>query len=68
MTTHFITLELELQETPTRLQQEILVALCQWGEPLRWAITGVAAGKVRVEAVVTTEGEILLPGVPTAVI
>jgi len=56
MTTHFITAEIDLQATPTELQQAIEAELKKQGEPLRWAITSVddAQQKVTVEAVVTT--------------
>ncbi|HEY9890882.1 MAG TPA: hypothetical protein V6D37_03565 [Candidatus Sericytochromatia bacterium] len=54
MTTHFITAEINLQETPTQLQQEIEAELQKQGEPLRWAITRVdiQRQKVQVEAIV----------------
>ena len=57
MTTHFITAEIDLQENPLQLQQEIEAQLEQQGEPLRWAITDVnqEQEKVTVEAIVTTE-------------
>ena len=56
MTTHFITAEVDLQETPTELEKAIEAELQQQGEPLRWAITSVdeAQQKATVEAVVTT--------------
>ena len=56
MTTHFITAEVDLQETPTELEKAIEAELQKQGEPLRWAITSVdeAQQKVGVEAVVTT--------------
>lgn len=56
MTTHFITAEIDLQETPTELQKVIEAELQKQGEPLRWAITSVEVGqqKATVEAVVTT--------------
>jgi hypothetical protein len=59
MTTHFITAEINLQETPTELQKEIEAQLKKQGEPLRWAITAVdeEQKKVTVEAVVTTGQE-----------
>ncbi|MBD2665638.1 hypothetical protein B6N60_03495 [Richelia sinica FACHB-800] len=59
MTTHFITAEINLQETPTELQKEIEAQLKKQGEPLRWAITAVdeEQEKVTVEAVVTTGQE-----------
>jgi hypothetical protein len=56
MTTHFITAEIDLQETPTQLHKEIEAQLQKQGEPLRWAITNVDVErqKATVEAVVTT--------------
>ncbi|MBD2295207.1 hypothetical protein H6G06_17400 [Anabaena sphaerica FACHB-251] len=56
MTTHFITAEIDLQETPTELQKAIEAELKKQGEPLRWAVTSVDAEqeKATVEAVVTT--------------
>jgi hypothetical protein len=57
MTTHFITAEIDLQETPSQLQQAIEAELKKQGEPLRWAITSVDKDKDKatVEAVVTTQ-------------
>jgi hypothetical protein len=57
MTTHFITAEIDLQESPVKLQQAIETELAKEGEPLRWAITEVDKDKetVKVEAVVTKE-------------
>jgi hypothetical protein len=54
MTTHFITAEINLQETPTQLQQEIEAELQKRGEPLRWAITRIdmQRQKAQVEAIV----------------
>lgn len=54
MTTHFITAEIDLQSTPTELQQSIEAELKKQGEPLRWAITSVddEEQKATVEAVV----------------
>ncbi len=56
MTTHFISAEIDLQDSPAKLQQEIETELQKRGEPLRWAITNVdvAQEKAHVEAVVTT--------------
>lgn len=56
MTTHFITAEIDLQESPQDLQREIEAELQKRGEPLRWAITDVKpdAQKAVVEAIVTT--------------
>ncbi|MEA5506129.1 hypothetical protein VB735_24035 [Halotia wernerae UHCC 0503] len=55
MTTHFIAAEVDLQETPTKLQKAIETELKKQGEPLRWAITSVdkEQQKATVEAVVT---------------
>lgn len=57
MTTHFITAEVDLQETPAKLQQEIESELEKRGEPLRWAVTQVdeETQKAQVEAIVTAE-------------
>ncbi|MBD2139090.1 hypothetical protein H6F32_16275 [Anabaena sp. FACHB-1237] len=57
MTTHFITAEVALQETPHELEKAIKAELQKQGEPLRWAITAVneAEQVATVEAVVTTE-------------
>jgi hypothetical protein len=56
MTTHFITAEIDLQETPTELLEVIETELKKQGEPLRWAVTSVDTDeqKATVEAVVTT--------------
>ncbi|NET01910.1 MAG: hypothetical protein F6K62_19380 [Sphaerospermopsis sp. SIO1G2] len=56
MTTHFITAEIDVQETPTELQKTIESELKKQGEPLRWAVTAVdvKTEKVTVEGVVTT--------------
>ncbi|NJK99419.1 MAG: hypothetical protein HC910_02215 [Spirulinaceae cyanobacterium SM2_1_0] len=55
MTTHFITAEIDLQETPTQLQEAIETELAKQGEPLRWAVTRVEPERQKavVEAVVT---------------
>ncbi|MDJ0678403.1 MAG: hypothetical protein QNJ18_00910 [Xenococcaceae cyanobacterium MO_167.B52] len=55
MTTHFITAEIDLQENPAQLQQEIEAELTKQGEPLRWAVTEVDREKeqVKVEAIIT---------------
>jgi CRISPR/Cas system endoribonuclease Cas6 (RAMP superfamily) len=56
MTTHFITAEIDLQESPQQLQQAIEAELEKRGEPLRWAVTEVdeTEQKAHIEAVVTT--------------
>jgi hypothetical protein len=57
MTTHFITAEINLQENPLRLKQEIETTLKQQGDPLRWAIASVDQEKqtAKVEAIVTSD-------------
>ena len=57
MTTHFITAEINLQDTPIKLKQEIESQLEKEGEPLRWAVTQVDKDKqtATVEAIVTKE-------------
>ena len=59
MTTHFITAEIDLQETPLQLRQEIDAELQKRGEPLRWAVTRVDTErqKAQVEAIVTVESD-----------
>jgi hypothetical protein len=56
MTTHFITAEIDLNESTEDLQQAIETELEKRGEPLRWAVTAVdeAQQTAVVEAVVTT--------------
>jgi hypothetical protein len=57
MTTHFINVEVELEESPLEMHQAIEAELRKRGEPLRWAVTAVdvETQKARVEAVVTTD-------------
>jgi hypothetical protein len=57
MTTHFITAEIDLQESPAKLQQEIEAELEKRGHPLRWAVTDVnkQQQKAQIEAVVTVD-------------
>lgn len=59
MTTHFITAEIDIQETPIQLQQAIEAELQKRGEPLRWAITRVDSDRqiAQVEAIVTVESD-----------
>lgn len=59
MTTHFITAEIDLQESPVQLHSAIEAELQKRGEPLRWAVTGVDVEqqKALVEAVVTCESD-----------
>ncbi|NET56088.1 MAG: hypothetical protein F6K47_07910 [Symploca sp. SIO2E6] len=59
MTTHFITTEIDLQESPTQLHQEIEAQLQKQGEPLRWSVTAVDTQqqKAQVEAIVIVEDQ-----------
>lgn len=68
MSSHFLSLELELVPLP-ELQQVILAELCRYGEPLRWAIVAVDVerSKVQIEAVVTTEARFLVSALVRAV-
>ncbi|NJK37015.1 MAG: hypothetical protein HC825_06405 [Oscillatoriales cyanobacterium RM1_1_9] len=54
MTTHFITAEINLQDSPRQLHDAIEAELQKRGEPLRWAVTAVNSdqGVAIVEAVV----------------
>ena len=55
MTTHFITAEIDLQENPLKLKEEIENQLNKEGKPLRWAITEVnqVDKQAKVEAIIT---------------
>ncbi|AFZ12829.1 hypothetical protein Cri9333_1948 [Crinalium epipsammum PCC 9333] len=55
MTTHFISAEIDLEESTEELQQAIKTELEKRGEPLRWAVSNVdqERGKVQLEAIVT---------------
>ncbi|HEY9689139.1 MAG TPA: hypothetical protein V6D46_04035 [Coleofasciculaceae cyanobacterium] len=57
MTTHFIEVEIDLNESPIALPQAIEAALQQHGEPLRWAVTQQTGNQATVEAIVTTESD-----------
>ena len=61
MTTHFIEVEIDLNESPIALPQAIETELQKRGEPLRWAVTQTTDDKATVEAIVTTESETPLP-------
>ncbi len=56
MNTHFVSIEVDLQATLSEMQAAIEAELRNYGEPLRWAITGVNADtqKAQLEAIVTT--------------
>ena len=60
MTTHFITAEIDIQETPAQLHKAIEAELQKHGEALRWAITDVDVEqqKANIEAVVTLESNV----------
>lgn len=55
MTTHFISAEIDLEDSTQELQQAIQTELQKRGKPLRWAVTNVDQdrGKVQLEAIVT---------------
>lgn len=57
MTTHFIEVEIDLNESPIALPQAIETELQKRGEPLRWAVTQAADNRATVEAIVTSETE-----------
>lgn len=59
MTTHFITAEINLQESPLKLQKEIEAKLKKQGEPLRWAITEVNIKKqtAYIEGIITNSNK-----------
>ncbi|MBD1840711.1 hypothetical protein H6F78_22075 [Coleofasciculus sp. FACHB-64] len=59
MTTHFITAEIDLQESPVQLHSAIEAELEKRGEPLRWAIASVDVEqqKAHVEAIVTVASD-----------
>ncbi|MBC6434431.1 hypothetical protein FM036_29125 [Nostoc sp. HG1] len=61
MTTHFITAEIDLQETPAELLQVIETELKKQGEPLRWAVTSVDVDeqKATVEGVIIRETQLI---------
>ncbi len=52
MVTQFITVEIDLKNLNTPLQDTIEAQLQIQGEPLRWAVTAVHEGIAQVEAVV----------------
>ncbi len=56
MKTQFITVEIDLQDSPIALQIAIETELQKYGDPLRWAVTevNVEIQKACVEAIVTT--------------
>lgn len=59
MVTQFITVEIDLQRSPTDLQRAIESQLQIYGDPLRWAVTdvNVTAQTAIVEAIVTRKDE-----------
>ncbi|MGE5656045.1 MAG: hypothetical protein ACM37W_05470 [Actinomycetota bacterium] len=60
MTTHFISAEVDLQDTTEQLHQAIQVELEKQGEPLRWAVTDVDVDrqKALVEGFVLVAAEV----------
>lgn len=61
MTTHFVTAEIDFQETPAQMHFQIEAQLRSIGEPLRWAIVNIdmQRQKAIVEAVVTLASDTL---------
>lgn len=57
MITKFVDLDIPLTSLAQDLPDRVEIALRQWGEPLRWAITSVDTQQqlVHVEAIVTTD-------------
>jgi hypothetical protein len=55
MQTALITTTIPLPEPVDLLQQRVIAALEQQGEPLRWSITKIDGGQVYVEAIVTRD-------------
>jgi hypothetical protein len=60
MKTQFITAEIDLQETPQKMQELIEQVLQKQGMPLRWAITSVdkQRQKAQIEAIVTVSDSV----------
>jgi hypothetical protein len=54
MTTHFISAEIDLQDTPLKVQSFVESQLAKQGEPLRWSITQVdeQKGTMTIEAII----------------
>ncbi|UNU27544.1 hypothetical protein [Microcoleus vaginatus] len=63
MTTHFISAEVDLQETPEQLHSAIEIELQKYGEPLRWAVTDVDVDRQKavVEGYVLVEASSATP-------
>jgi hypothetical protein len=51
----FVTVEIPLEDSPSKMETAIQAALRQWGDPLRWAVMAVDVANqlVKVEAIVT---------------
>lgn len=66
MTTHFISVEVNQEESPHELHRAIETELQKRGEPLRWAITEVQPEQntVVVEAIVT-QSAVLTAAMPS---
>jgi hypothetical protein len=55
MQTALISTTIPLPEPVDLLQQRVIAALEQQGEPLRWSITKIDGGQVYIEAIVTRD-------------
>ncbi len=53
MYTQLITMTIPLPRSMSQIQDHVVAALKQHGEPLRWSITKVQSGCVYIEAIVT---------------
>lgn len=60
MTTHFVTLKIDLQATPAQLLAQIETELQKRGESLRWAVTYVDVE----QQIATVEAVIILTSDP----
>jgi hypothetical protein len=53
MTTEFLSITLPRPATIANLQAEVIAALQQYGQPLRWSITRIEANLIYIEAIVS---------------
>jgi hypothetical protein len=57
MQTQLITTTIPVPTSVNQMQADVIAALSSQGEPLRWSITKVQAGRLYIEAIVTCDGE-----------
>jgi hypothetical protein len=53
MTTEFLTMAIPRPAMIADLQAEVIAALTQYGQPLRWSITRIEANLIYIEAIVS---------------